>query len=213
MSSEALGIQGRFNYFRGLATFYPGESITFTLENNVRITDKWMAYYNSPDDTGPLATGGDLYNFFDLGRTPVSYQFNYPRNIGHKRNTAPSLPGTTTTRRPTTASICSGLPMGTRWSADAYPTADIAQPELAINGGGFISGYFLKDAEIAVLGIPSFNEYGGASNTFSQTVKCFIESSRSANLKKIVIDVQQNDGGNPLLTIDTFRQVWISRVL
>ena len=207
MSSSALGIQGRFNYFGGLATFYPGEHITFTLENNTKITDTWRAYYNNPGNTGPLATGGDFYNFFVLGLSPASYNYGYsPKANNNRRDTPLAPPVTTTARRLPAASVCDGLPSGTRWSAAAYPMADIAQPELAVNGGGFISGYFLEDAGIAVLSIPSFNEYDGAVNTFSKTVKCFIESSKSANLK-IVIDVQQNQGGNPLLAIDAFRQV------
>lgn len=208
MSSHALGIQGRFNYFGGLATFYPGDTITFTLENNTKITDQWRAYYNSPGSVGALATGGDFYNFFVLGIYPASYNPKSSRNNNSKkRDKTFSSFSSPTTNLPSKTNLCNGLPTSTGWSDSAYPTADIAQPELAVNGGGFLSGYFLKDASIAVLSIPSFEEYGRAKNTFSQMIKCFIESSHNANMKKMVIDVQQNQGGNPMLAIDTFRQV------
>ena len=211
MSSHALGIQGRFNYFGGFATFYPGDAVTFTLENGTKITKEWKAYYNSPGSTGPLATGGDFYNFFVLGQSPASYK---PSNSGNsnskRRGSIPKSPGTATKRPLSKRSFCDGLPTNTGWADSAYPVADVAQPDLKVNGGGFITGYFLKDVSIGVLSIPSFDEYGSASNTFSRTIKCFIEASRNANLKQIVIDVQQNRGGNPLLAVDAFRQVRIS---
>ena len=206
MSSAVLGIQGHFNHFGGLATSYPGEHITFTLENNVKITDTWRAYYNNPGNNGPFATGGDFYNFFVLGLSPASYKFDdSPNANNNRRNTPPVPPATTAVRQTPTASVCNGLPSGTRWSGAAYPTTDIAQPELATSGGEFIGGHFFKDAGIAVLSIPDSNEYGGASNPFSKPVKCSIESSKSVNLK-IIIDVQQNQ---LFLAIGTFRQVRI----
>lgn len=53
----------------------------------------------------------------------------------------------------------------------AYPpVTNVAQPDLAINGGGFVSGYFLTDVKRPVLSIPKFEEYGKASNTFSRTI-------------------------------------------
>ena len=213
MSSPALGIQGRLNYFGGLATFYPGDIITFTLENGTMITDQWKAYYNSPGSIEGIATGGDFYNFFVLGIYPASSDLQQSgNNQRHKRTPSPA--NIATSSQPSTTNVCAGLPTATGWSqsvpggGDAYPpVAVIAQPDLKINGGGFISGYFIDDVSRAVLSIPRFDEYGDATNTFSNTIKCFIESSQHANIKQIVIDVQQNNGGNPLLAFDAFRQV------
>ena len=67
MLSAALDIQAYFDVFSGGATFYPGDTITFVLENGTSITDNFLAVYNSPGPTGPLETGGDFYNFFVLG--------------------------------------------------------------------------------------------------------------------------------------------------
>jgi hypothetical protein len=57
-----------------------------------------------------------------------------------------------------------------------------------------------------VLSIPSFDEYGDALNTFQATVSEFITRSKAAGFQKVVIDLQQNIGGQPLLAIDTFKR-------
>ena len=67
-------------------------------------------------------------------------------------------------------------------------------------------GYFLNASSISVLSIPSFDEYGDAVGTFQSTIGEFIIRSKAAGLKKVVIDLQQNMGGETLLAIDTFKQ-------
>jgi Peptidase family S41 len=67
-------------------------------------------------------------------------------------------------------------------------------------------GYFLNTTSISVLSIPSFDEYGDAINTFQSTITEFLTRSRAAGLQKVVIDLQQNVGGQSLLAIDTFKQ-------
>lgn len=72
MASPAQDIQGVSSIWHGGATFYPGDTITFVLENGTQIgPDPWLAIYSGGSDTGPLATGGDFYNFFVLGLYPV----------------------------------------------------------------------------------------------------------------------------------------------
>ena len=73
MLSAAQDTQGIASVFNGGATFYPGDTITFHLENGTEIVDTWLAVYYSQGNTGPLQTGGDFYNFFVLGFYPESY--------------------------------------------------------------------------------------------------------------------------------------------
>ena len=68
------------------------------------------------------------------------------------------------------------------------------------------AGYFLNSTSISVLSIPSFDEYGDAIDTFQSTIGQFITQSKAAGLQKVVIDLQQNVGGQSLLAIDTFKQ-------
>jgi hypothetical protein len=68
------------------------------------------------------------------------------------------------------------------------------------------SGYFLNSTSVSVLSIPSFDEYGDAVGTFQDTIGEFITRSKAAGLQKVVIDLQQNTGGQTLLAIDTFKQ-------
>jgi hypothetical protein len=58
----------------------------------------------------------------------------------------------------------------------------------------------------AVLSIPSFDEYGEALHTTQTTVDEFIRRSKEAGLQEVVIDLQQNTGGQILLAIDVFRR-------
>lgn len=65
MYSPALDIQGYYSIFSGFGSFYPGETISFKLENGTQVgPENFIAVYNSPGPTGPLETGGDFYNFF-----------------------------------------------------------------------------------------------------------------------------------------------------
>jgi hypothetical protein len=67
------------------------------------------------------------------------------------------------------------------------------------------TGYFLNSTSVSVLSIPSFDEYDEAVDTFSSTIALFIAQSKAAGLQKVVIDLQQNVGGQTLLAFDTFK--------
>lgn len=62
-----------------------------------------------------------------------------------------------------------------------------------------MSGYFLRQSSVAVLSIPSFQEFGDAVDTYSATVGEFIAASKAAGMKKVVIDLQRNYGGDAIL--------------
>ncbi|KAJ8120829.1 hypothetical protein ONZ43_g2563 [Nemania bipapillata] len=211
MLSPALDILGYYDVFSGGATFYPGDTMTWTFENGTSQTDEFLGIYLSQGPTGPLQTGGDFYNFFVLGFYPADFDpystddDNDDEGDDDESSTSSaissSVPSSTTTPQPAATTELSG------WGNSAYPdTPDVAQPGLSTIGGGYLSGYFLRASSIAVLSIPSFDEYGDSINSFQTTVQDFIQQARAAGMKKVVIDVQQNVGGQPLLAIDTFQR-------
>ncbi|KAE8446731.1 hypothetical protein EG329_011636 [Mollisiaceae sp. DMI_Dod_QoI] len=215
MLSAAQDIQGFASVFNGGATFYPGDTITFTLENGTQINDTFLGVYYSQGNTGPLETGGDFYNFFVLGFYPDSFDPDLiddnTVNItaSAASSAAPSsAPSSTSAAAAASSSVASSSATCTEsWGSAAYPDCpDVAQPDLGAEDGGVVSGYFLNDTGISVLSIPSFDEYNNTLNTFSSTVAEFITRSRAANLNKLVIDLQSNAGGQPLLAIDTFKR-------
>ena len=73
-----------------------------------------------------------------------------------------------------------------------------------------MTGYFLKDLLTAVLSIPTFDMSDNDTATFSATIGQFLNISHAAGMQKILIDLQQNLGGDTLLAIDTFKHVRIS---
>jgi len=216
MRSAAQDIQGYSNTF-STATFYPGDSITFELENGTTLTELFQATYYDLGDTGPLQTGGDFYNSFVLGLLPASYDpdliDNNSINItaieeidGDLSGAAPSSASTATPAAPSTAPNSSQPACGS-WSNLAYPEcADTFQDDLGTFGGGFVSGYFLNSTSVAVLGIPSFEAEQEEASSFDSAILDFITTSQKANMKKVVIDLQSNFGGSPLVATDAFKR-------
>ena len=151
MLSAALDIQGIFDVFSGGATFYPGDTITFTLENGTSITDNFIAVYNSPGPTGPLETGGDFYNFFVLGFYPASY------NDTSSDSAASSsvLPSSAIATATSTAVSADATP--STWNNSAYPVLpDVFQTDLGTFGGGYVSGKSISPSVcLIILEIPS----------------------------------------------------------
>ncbi|PKY00846.1 hypothetical protein P168DRAFT_285003 [Aspergillus campestris IBT 28561] len=196
MQSGALDIQGYYEVFYGGAAFYPGESITYGLENGTVLEpEDWDALYFSPGNTGPLETGGDFYNFFVLNRLPASY------------TEMPEPPSSSTPiAEDTTSSSAAPAPSPTELPDTAYPREpDVMQPGHSIDNQGLLRGYFLNESSLAVLTIPQFDSYVGKSNSFIDTVWQFLQRSRRAGLRKVVIDLQQNSGGHALLALEIFR--------
>ena len=172
-----------------------------------------MAIYNSPGPTGPLATGGDFYNFFVLGFYPPSFNPNAtdPCAASEGSTNASSLTSTLSNSTSTTTTSAGAIVRATSWPDSAYPNStDIYQPGLYPDGGGFLTGYFLKNISTAVLSIPSFDMSGDDVQTFSDTVQKFLNASHAADMKTVLIDLQQNLGGDTLLAVDTFKHFFPS---
>lgn len=143
MLSGAQDVQGYFNAFSGNTLFYPGDNISFTLENGTTITEKYLGVYWSQGPTGPLETGGDFYNFFVLGYWPASYD---PSSDDGGADSSASATGSFSSASATTAATATtaiNTPTPTGWGSSEFwypPTADVAQPNLGTYGGGYITG-------------------------------------------------------------------------
>lgn len=204
MSSFAAYIQDDYSIFESYVEFFPGDTITLGFENGTTAgPEPWVAVYNSPGPTGPLATGGDFYNFFVLGFYPPSFNPNAtdPCAASDGSTNASSL----------TSTSADATVTATSWPDSAYPNnTDIYQPGLYPDGGGFLTGYFLKNISTAVLSIPSFDMSGDDVQTFSDTIQKFLNASHAANMKTVLIDLQQNLGGDTLLAVDTYKHFFPS---
>ncbi|KAI3323720.1 hypothetical protein HD806DRAFT_72048 [Xylariaceae sp. AK1471] len=207
MFSFAQDIQGTLNIFGWLAPFYFGDTMTLEFENGTRTTDPNVGIYWSQGPTGPLETGGDFYNFFVLGFYPASFDTATSDEVDDSDATTTDSAQESATATSSVPEATSSAPVVLTWNSTAYPQVpDVAQPDLGTYGGGFFSGYFLNSSSVSVLSIPSFDEFDAALNTAQQTVREFIERSKEAGLQKVVIDLQQNTGGQVLLAIATFKQ-------
>lgn len=200
MDAPALDIQGYLPIFSGGATFYPGDELNFTFANGTELPTFWLALYNNQDPTGPLTTGGDFYNYFVLGLLPASFNSSLADNTTESDNSTSTDNSTLTDSSIATTSWFNA-------SAGAYPEyADVFQPDLSVEGGGIVTGYFLNDTSTGVLSLPSFSQYDTYIGTFSATVASFIVGAKAANLSRVIIDLQQNSGGDIVLAFDTFKQ-------
>ncbi|KAI9708968.1 MAG: hypothetical protein M1820_003662 [Bogoriella megaspora] len=200
MASPAQDIIGGTNAFSGGATFYPGDNLVISWQNGTEQTLPWLALYNSPGFTGPLTTGGDFYNYFVLNLPPA----NYDEEL--KKFNALFPPPNDTSIDAGSDSQSPGLQS---WNSvsQAYPKDTLTrQKYLGTDTSGVITSYFLRDISTAVLSIPSFTEYGKGIDTFSSAVADFISAASDRNATKIIIDLQENNGGQASLAFDTFRQ-------
>ncbi|KKY20342.1 putative peptidase s41 family protein [Diplodia seriata] len=211
-SHPAQDIQGTLNVFSGGATFYPGDELEFVFKNGSNITTNWIAIYNSVDDTGPLTTGGDFYNYFVLGQYPQAYYdaLEAAQNATSTDDSTSDSSTDDTSSDDTTSDDTSSDDSSTdsSWNFDsygAYPdNPDIVQPDLSVAGGGVLTGYFFNETSTAVLSIPSFDQYGDNIGLFDETIGWFVDNATARNLSRCVIDLQQNSGGLTLLAFITF---------
>ncbi|GKT41583.1 peptidase S41 family protein ustP [Colletotrichum spaethianum] len=206
MGGPVQDVQGAFNIFAGSATFYPGDSLNFTYEDPSlgAVETFWLAIYNNPEFTGPLATGGDFYNYFVLGNLPASYYEVPvpPAFAGHAIADDEVINGTTDDDGENRSFYEASL--------HAFPSnPDVAQADLdAASGGGVVTGYFYDDISTGVLSIPHFDQYGWDIGYFSDAVSQFISGAQNKSLSHIVIDLSQNYGGSSGIAFLLLRQLF-----
>ena len=187
-------LEESYPLWAGGATFYPGDTFSYTFENGSTFGDQWSAVYFGPPETGPLETGGDFYNFFVLGFYPASY------NDSAASNNISTI--AVTSNETVTA------PTNFTEFTNAFPRPDIAQGNLTVDG--YMTGYFIRDASLAVLSLPTFWAEDYAIDEFTTTVQQFLNQSKAAGMEKVLIDLQQNDGGDTLLAYSVFKQFFPS---
>ncbi|KAH7408226.1 hypothetical protein DE146DRAFT_365948 [Phaeosphaeria sp. MPI-PUGE-AT-0046c] len=209
MDSPPLWISGDLSVVQS-TTMYPGDEIDITLKNKTDASTYWLAIYNEVEDTGPLTTGGDFYNYFVLGEVPASYDENNP--WWPTLEDDDSSDNSTKAPDPYVANCARGNPSAENWcleSYGAYPNDPVvSQPGLSVIAGGVVTGYIYNDTSTAVLSIPSFYQYDTNIEQFDYAIQYFIGNATQRNVSKVVIDLQTNTGGNVYLAYNTFKQLF-----
>ena len=218
MTSAAQSIQGSdFTAFQGETPFYNGEEIEFAFENDTSTGPlPFVAIYmDDPSSKPDIASGKDMYTYYVLGEDVGADQAASTSATAIATTATPTVSVTSTAGSEATTTDVpdrsepaqpSISPNAESWPVGAYPENPlISQPFLDEVGGGVITGYIVNDTKIGVLSIPSFRAFGDGVEEFSATVEQFLELAKKNGATKIVIDVQQNYGGQALLAVDTFR--------
>ncbi|KAF2741689.1 hypothetical protein M011DRAFT_491159 [Sporormia fimetaria CBS 119925] len=206
MESPARDIQGELSVLQS-SNFYPGDELNFTFSNNTSIETFWLATYGEAESTGPLTTAGDFYNYFVLGLLPASFEPGSPKWWPNDKD----IPlDESDQEEEIVDDYGCGNETDFNWCQDssgAYPNnPDVVQPDLAVTGGGVVTGYFLDDISTGVLSLPSFFQVGNDTGTYFDTVDWFINNATNRSISRIIIDLQQNSGGLNLLAISTFKR-------
>lgn len=196
MYSPVQNVIYDYTSFSGGATFYEGDWLNYTFANGTTSNTSWFALYTYPAFTGPLTTGGDFYNYFVLGLDPASYD-DVP------------LPKHWNETYSKDESTSANYTFDKGWyniTGGEYPPADVIQDDL--EDTGYVTGYYLDDISTAVLSLPTFDESGWAVGNFSGAVNRFLQGAQARSLSKLIIDLQGNWGGTPLLAFTTFRNIF-----
>lgn len=137
-----------------------------------------------------MTTGGDFYNFYVLGLPPASYDATaYFDSLADSEGGADN-----STASPQEV---------THWANSAYPNTTLVHQE-DLGDTGFVTGYLLDDISTAVLSIPSFNS---DVDSFSTVLQDFVANATDSDVKKVIIDLQQNDGGQTAVALEAYRWV------
>ncbi|KAI4600506.1 hypothetical protein KJ359_000861 [Pestalotiopsis sp. 9143b] len=201
MYSPAQTVLNQYSSFSGGATFYEGATLNFTFANGSTLSTPWVAIYTNTEFTGPLTTGGDYFNYFVLGFVPPSID-EVPLPPMWNASAAGDDSGDD-------ASVGTVRDFTHGWdniTGGEYPKADLVQDDLEYEG--WLTAYFLDEISTVVLSIPSFDEAGYAVNNFSTMVETTLAQAEQRNLTKLIVDLQGNEGGTPLLAFTTFRSIF-----
>lgn len=221
MSNPVGDVLNLLSAFEGSTIFYPGANITIVFENGTSYEDiPWLAGYTDNVDASipALSSGQDLYDYFVLGVIPTDIPAAASSSLSAAASSTFAAAATSSTdpssedgstATPTPTPTASATPSS--WSYAPFPSDPvISQPDLGLDNGGVITGYFLNDGITAVLSIPSFEVTGEAAMSFSTTIGDFISQTKAAGLTRIIIDLQRNEGGSDLLATDAFKQFFPS---
>jgi hypothetical protein len=214
MESPAKEAQGYLSSFQRL-TLYPGADLNFTLANGTEVSTIWLALYTEPYPTGPLTTPGDFYNRFVMRLTPAGFDISDPTQtawwpaeyeITWDNNTAEPV-----TEPAYDCSSSAGLVVNwcnvTNGELGAYPNDPVVvQSNFSTAGAGAVSGYIINETATGVLSLPGFYQGGYGVSSFGDAIDEFINITTERNIKRVVIDLQQNSGGLVYLALATFQR-------
>ncbi|GAB1216551.1 hypothetical protein ATERTT37_005767 [Aspergillus terreus] len=96
------------------------------------------------------------------------------------------------------------------WSKRQIPSYSYPDP-IVQDESGKLAGYFMNGVgfdDLAVLKIISFDVSGPNATYWQRTVRQFLQKSKNAGKKKLVIDLRENGGGSTQLLLDTFMQLF-----
>lgn len=93
------------------------------------------------------------------------------------------------------------------WNSTGWQPAALSELEVDPDGQGYLTAYFYDDISTAIISVPSFEVYGSDALDFSTFVSDFLTNATSLGISKVLIDLQQNTGGDLLIAVDTFKQV------
>lgn len=221
MSNPAGDVLAELSAFEGSTIFYPGANISFVFENGTTYDDlPWLAGYSNfvDSNTPALSSGQDLYDYFVLGIFPTDIPTATSSDLSATATSTLAAAETSSTDSTsdsdstiTSTPTPSASASPSSWSYAPFPSNPIvAQPNLGLDNGGVLTGYFLNDGITAVLSIPSFEVTGEAVISFSTTIGDFISQAKAAGLTRIIIDLQRNMGGSEILAVDAFKQFFPS---
>ncbi|KAI8934457.1 hypothetical protein NX059_009188 [Plenodomus lindquistii] len=95
----------------------------------------------------------------------------------------------------------------TKGQIGAYPNdLVVVQNDFSITGDGAVSAYIFDDISTGVLSIPSFYQATLGVKYFFNAIDEFIGNATTRGTKRVVINLQQNGGGQVLLAFTTFQQ-------
>ncbi|KAK0620996.1 hypothetical protein B0T14DRAFT_538188 [Immersiella caudata] len=173
---------GQFKQGGRIAYVYPGQATSFQLQNGTSFQLNNIAKLKG--DWNGVIDGFTFFERFAPGA----------RTADSTENPTPSPPPTATSMIPSTA---------TRTSVSGYPSPVI------ISKDAVVSGYFLDEPglnDVAVLALRSFGSHNPAE--FQKVVEDFLVAANAAEKRKLLVDLQANDGGYIFQAYDTFRQIF-----
>ncbi|KAK8000620.1 Peptidase s41 family protein [Apiospora arundinis] len=183
--AQEVTFHSRGNYHSGGRPkfVYPGETTTLTFQNGSVVETR-----NRAELVGNWTGVVDASSFVQK-----LLPFALPGAKSPKREALPEDKSTIDTM---------ATKRGDKPSWPGYPNAEIVSQDNSV------SGYFLKDAgfeDVAVIAITSFSPL--AINV-QKTVQEFYAMCVKAGKKKLVVDLQMNEGGFTFLAYDMFRQLF-----
>ena len=170
MQSPAGDIQFKPTTLTGGTPFIPGnKTLNYKLANGTLIESQWLAIVDISADFPSIRNGQELYDSAVLGIYPDEDDSDGEDSaddspsasaVANATAAASNIASPTSTDEATDTPEPTSTPTPSNWfevaQVPGYPNDPIVkQPNLG--DGGVLTGYFLEDDSIAVLGLPSFD--------------------------------------------------------